>query len=154
MGQEVYEIAFTCTKLKNRFTGLPSLKSMKGKIYVNQKDYAILKYEHEFLMDYEFTGKHPKKRGHLKERNIIHSSRTEIFTKSKDGYYLDYAKKTDKVKNEHTLLDGTMDEKEGTFVEEYQYSGITTGNIKPLPESLFKINNEAKYNPEYWSIFD
>jgi len=153
-GKEVFEISFVCTKLKNKFAGLPSLKYMKGRIYINKEDFAILKYEQEYLMDYDFTGKHPKKRGHLKERNIIHSSRVEIFAKSKDGYYLESANITNNIKNEHTLLDGTIDKKEGNYLEEYQYSGITTNSVTPLTEKLFKINDQAKYNPDYWRTID
>ena len=154
MGKSVYEISFVCTKLKDRFAGLPSLKYMKGKIYVNQEDYAILRYEQHNLMDYEWTGKHPEKRGHLKERNIIESSSIEIFSKNAAGYYLDYAEKVDRVENQHTHLDGKKEIIKGTFREEYQYSNVKTENIESLKENLFNINKQTKYNPDYWKEFN
>ncbi len=153
MGQQVFEIDFVCTKLKDRFAGLPSLKYMKGKLYINQADYAIVRYEHSHLMDYEFSGKHPKKRGNLKERKIIESSRIEIFSKNKAGYYLDYAKNIEQHESQHTLLNGQKEIRKGKIMEEYQYANIDTKNVEPLTENLLKFNKETIYNSDFWKEF-
>lgn len=153
MGKEVFEIAFVCIKLKDRFAGLPSLKYMKGKVYINKEDYAILKYEQSYLMDYAWTGKHPKKRGHSKERNIIQNTRVEIFSKHEDGYFLDYSKNIDKNETQYTSLDGRKTINKGTFIEEYKYLNINTEKVEPLKENLFNLNKKIKYNPDFWKQY-
>ena len=153
-GKNVWEIEFVCTKLKDRFAGLPSLKYMKGKFYINQADYAVLEYQQQYLMDYEWKGKHPEKRGHLKERNIIESSRIEKFSKNKDGYYLDYAKIVSNNESQNTLLDGEKDIHKGKFIEEQQYFNLTTENVEPLNKNLNNLNKEITYNPDFWEQFN
>ena len=150
MGKEVFEIEFVCIKLKDRFAGLPSLKYMQGRIFINKEAFAIIRYEQDYLMDYEWKGKHPKKRGHLKERNIIESSRIEVFSKNKDGYFLDYAKVISKQENRNITLDGKEKIRSGKYIDEYHYSNIITQNVKPLKENLFKFNKQTKYNPDFW----
>ncbi len=154
MGKDVFDIEFVCTKLKSRFAGLSSLKYMKGRIYINKEDYAIIRYEHEYLMDYEFSGKHPKKRGNLNERTIINSLRIEIFSKNPDGYYLSYAKENNRNERQNTLLNGKKDIRKGSVIKEYQFFDITTDNVESLNENLFKINDQTKYNPDYWKQFN
>jgi len=153
-GKNVWEIEFVCTKLKNRYAGLPSLKYMKGKFYINQADYAILEYQRQHLMDYEWKGKHPEKRGHLKERNIIESSKIEKFSKNKDGYYLDYAKTITNNESQYTLLNGEKNIHKGKFIEEQQYFNLTTKNVKPLHGKLTKLHEETTYNPDFWEQFN
>ncbi len=152
--KEVYVIEFFCKKLKIRFAGLPSLKYMHGTLYINKEDYAILKYEQQYLMDYEFRGKHPKKRGHLSERSIIENSRIEIFSKYEEGYFLDYSKTTSSNDRLTTMLNGETKVFENTIIQEHQYLNITTDDIELLDKNLFDIENNTLYNPGYWSQFN
>jgi hypothetical protein len=154
MGHEVYEIDFLCKNLKERHVGLPSIKYMNGKFFVNKEDYAILKYEEKHLQDFEYRGKYPKKRGNLKERTIHEVSRIEIFSKNEEGYYLSYSKKINKNQTHNTLLTGELKIQERKLIEEYQYFNISTKKLEPLTENLFKIDRQIRSNPDYWKAFN
>ena len=154
MEKEVFVIEFVCTKLKDRFAGLPSLKYMNGKIYINKEDYAIIKYEQKYLMDYEYGGKPEKGRGHLNERTIINSSKVELFSKNKEGYYLEYSKVITKNEQQNILLNGKKEVHKGGFIAEQQYFNITTENIEPLSENLFNLDTQTSYDPAYWDKFN
>ena len=127
---------------------------MHGSLYINKADYAILKYEQNYLHDFEFTGKHPKKRGHLSERTIIENSRIEIFSKNEKGYYLDYSKTTSNNDRLTTMLNGETKVFENTIIQEHQYLNITATDIELLDENLFDVENKISPNPEYWNQFN
>ena len=65
-------------------------------------------------MDYEWTGKHPRKRGNAKERNIIQNVRVELFSKHEDGYFLDYSKNINKNETQYTSLNDKKTINKGT----------------------------------------
>lgn len=154
MGKEVYEIEFNCTNLKSRYTGLPSLKYMKGKIFINKEDYAIIRYEQQYLHEYAFDSKHTKRRGHLKEQSSTESSRIELFAKNEDGYYLDYAKVVNHNTKTNTLLNGKTAVFRGKSIEEYQYFNVTTSGVKPLKNNLLKLDRKVAFDEQYWKQFN
>lgn len=155
MGEEVYELEFTCTNLAERYTGLPSLKSFTGKIYINKKDYAVLRYEQNYIMDYEFINKRTKKGWNGSERRINRNNRVEVFTKNDEEYYIvEYAKIKSNSEIQFISKNGEKETRAGTSIEEYQYFDIIVENIEPLNKNLFELDIKANYNPEYWEKFN
>jgi len=153
MGETVYEVTFECNKLKAKYTGLPSLKSFSGKLFINKKDYAILKYEHNFEMDYEFKNKRTKQAWGGSERRIIKSSKIEVFQNGESGYYLDYAKVNSRNEIQFIKKDGEKEIKVNKLIEEYQFYDVDTKNVKPLTKNLLKLNHTVNYNPTFWENF-
>ncbi len=153
-GNEVYEIEFNCNKLQTRYAGLPSLKHFKGKIYINKKDFAILKYEQHYEMDYEFKNKRTKKGWGGSERRIIRNSRIEIFSKSEHGYHLDYAKVKNYSEVNHNSEKGATKKIVGNSTEEYQFFNVSINHVKTPEENLLNIKSKVKYNPSFWKQFN
>jgi len=151
---EVYEISFSCLKLKERFTGLPSLQSFSGKIFINTADYAVLRYEQDYVMDYAFKNKRTKKGWGGSERRILKSSRVEIFSKSDSGYALEYGKIRENHEIQMQQADGSTKVHKNVTIEEYQFLDVETKNVKPLTSNLFKLDQKTVYNPSFWESFN
>jgi len=153
-GSRIFEIEFNATNLKYKYTGLSSLQYMRGRLYITEKDYAIIKYEENSLIDFTHKGNAPKKRGNLKERNIHESSKIHLYANDDKGYRLDYAKVNTKVRLEITSLDGDLNTSDSRITEEYQYFNLRTENVEPLDQNLFSMTNEAEYDQSYWDQFN
>ena len=52
------------------------------------------------------------------------------------------------------MLNGKIESHKGLNIQEYQFFDISTDSVKTLKENLFDINDQTKYNPEYWKKFN
>ncbi|MEL7122843.1 MAG: hypothetical protein AAFO07_25575, partial [Bacteroidota bacterium] len=153
-GTEVYEISFNSKTLKEQFTGLPALTFFKGKLYINKADYAVLRYELKYEMDYSFKNKATKKRWGGNIRRVINADITEVFSKHKDHYVLNYVKSDKSLKFQEIKEDGSTKDSFTQSIEEYQFFDFATKNISVLNDNLFKLDNKTKYDPTFWSQFN
>lgn len=147
---EVYKISFVCKKLKDRYTGTSSLKAFSGTLYINKKDYALIRYESYTDHDYSYSNKASKKHYGGAVRLVHRTNRVELFSKINGQYISTYTKETTKSET-HKLASGEIIK--GDRLMEIQVLDTNFNTIQPLNQNLWEMDETAKYDPVFWDKF-
>ncbi len=148
--EEVYKISFDCKKLKERYTGLSNLKAFSGTLFINKKDYALIRYESCTDYDYSYSNKASKKHFGGAVRIVDRINKIELFTKIEEQYISTYTK-VDTQSETHILTSGEI--RKGSQTNEIQVLTTNFKTIQPLQEDLWEINENVPYNSEFWDKF-
>ena len=153
-GDNVFEIGYSCNDLNAKYTGLSSGVHMSGKIYINAKDYAVIRYEENSKIDVTWEKKSLKQRGNKKERRILESSKVELYTRSDHGYHLEYANVIQNHTLEDTKLNNKVERSGSVTKDELQFFNLTTDDVQPLTENLFDVSTSFQFEENYWAQFN
>lgn len=150
----IFEISFTCRDPNRQNSGLASGVYMSGKIYINEEDFAVIRYEENSKIDYTWKGKSTKRRGNKKERRILESSKIELYTNSDYGYHLEYAKVVQNHSLEDTKLNNDIAQYGSITMDELQFFNLNADQVQPLTENLFDVSTSFEFEAKYWDQFN
>ncbi|MEM1124798.1 MAG: hypothetical protein AAGJ18_30450, partial [Bacteroidota bacterium] len=154
-GQEVFEISFNSPKLQERYTGLPELTYFKGKLFINKADFAVLRYELDYEMDYDFRSRFTRRNWDGSAHRVIKAHIVELFTKQAGAYALSYGKSEKGDTFQELDKDKIVqNESYSKVLEEYQYFDITVDDVYILTENLLRIDSNTSYDPSFWQQFN
>jgi erythromycin esterase-like protein len=131
----VYEISFTATKLIKKYTDFSFVKKLKGKIYIQDGDYAIIK----LISNFRF-----KEQKNTKQVPLMFSFETS-YKKYDKHYFVSYSifKSLHILEQQH-LISGK---------HELVVVDINTEKPKPFTNPIFELN-KVHYNKEFWESFN
>ena len=130
------------------------IRDRSGKIYINAKDYAVIRYEENSKIDVTWEEKSLKQRGNKKERRILESSKVELYTRSDHGYHLEYANVIQNHTLEDTKLNNKVERSGSVTKDELQFFNLTTDDVQPLTENLFDVSTSFQFEENYWAQFN
>jgi hypothetical protein len=155
-GEDVYIISFSSTRNHSTFTRRVFLSNYSGYLYVNKKDFAVVKifenwevidFPESFKEGYEFTENYSK---YIKKEYNIESTLTE-FTKIDGLYYLSHATNTIVGK----ILDIQDNSLPYKIVTESYWSEFNINNpIKTSFKEEQHIFKKVKYSESFWNKFN
>lgn len=149
--EEVYKIRFDCKKLRDRYTGLGRLKTFNGTLYINKKDYALIRYQSYTENDWSYENKQSRKYNGGRVREVRRTNKIELFAK-KEGKYISTFAKSETEAETHNLA--RKEVLKSTFMHEIQVLNANFQNLQMFKTDLWDYQEEITYDPSFWAKFN
>ncbi|ELR68571.1 hypothetical protein C900_00239 [Fulvivirga imtechensis AK7] len=118
----------------------PYLTHFSGKLFINKKDYGIIKYEGSM------ERKLPRSVQHSNDSSVLNFRVSTVYQKFNGLYYIKYGKIERKIEN--------WPMRNGKKKVEIMTTSFCEGNQIPNAKEIHKINEEIPYNPEFWRNYN